>query len=72
MKIYKTDQSIEIFVRVIPDTKLCGRPISNGQILNTQFNRDDEREILLPASMWKKQFNANAFAKHILNFFIKD
>ena len=41
-------------------------------VLNIQHDDESEHEIILPASLIKKQFTDNAFAKHILNFFIKE
>ena len=41
-------------------------------VLNIQYDDESEHEIILPARLIKKQFTDNAFAKHILNFFIKE
>ena len=41
-------------------------------VLNIQYDDESEHEIILPAGLIKKQFTDNAFAKHILNFFIKE
>ena len=56
-----------ILVRVI-------RTKPHETVLNIQYGegREDEQEIILPAKLLKKQFTDNAFARHILNFFIKE
>lgn len=64
MKKYKTDDMM-ISVRVV-------RTQPHEVVLNIQYAKDDEQEIVLPADCIKRQFSDNAFAKHLLNFFIKE
>lgn len=65
MKRYRIEvMGVDIWVRVIPQ--------GHQKIINIQYNKDDEQEIFIPNSLFKKQFTSNAFARHILNFFIKE
>lgn len=66
MRKYRIEAlGVDIRVRII-------RTKQHETVLNIQYDKDGEQELILPASLFKKQFSDNAFAKHILNFFIKE
>ena len=65
MKRYRLEVlGVEIWVRVIRQGPFT--------VLNIQYDKEDEQEIIIPNTLFKKQFTSNAFARHILNFFIKE
>lgn len=71
-KTYETDD-MTITIRILNDPHVKGQKILNIQYGNYKdIGPNDEVEMLLPKFLLKARLTNTNFAKHIINYFIKE